>query len=193
MSRSNFAGRKVNTIVCRRWQLLSLHWTPGCPQSPRSPSNTWPGSSVHFRYWRTQPCQNQVRPCCRCSNMHHFSSARPWTRVQTAHAGKLPRPIRFAFVHLARHGVSFIGQVTSLRGACEAAELGIIIPVLVGPAAKISAVARQGHLLTASKYPPAEPGALVLEPLKAACPCRSSQASLHSCECLTKCRTAAAW
>jgi hypothetical protein len=31
-----------------------------------------------------------------------------------------------------------------------------------------------------SKYPPAEPGALVLEPLKAAYPCRSSQASLHS-------------
>jgi hypothetical protein len=32
----------------------------------------------------------------------------------------------------------------------------------------------------ASKYPPAEPGALLLEPLKAACPCRSSQVSLHS-------------
>ena len=31
-----------------------------------------------------------------------------------------------------------------------------------------------------SKYPPAEPGALVLEPLKAAYPCRSIQASLHS-------------
>jgi hypothetical protein len=31
-----------------------------------------------------------------------------------------------------------------------------------------------------SKYPPAEPGALVLEPLKAAYPCRSTQASLHS-------------
>src|SRR5271166_4146637 len=34
--------------------------------------------------------------------------------------------------------------------------------------------------LLGSKYPPAEPGALVLEPLKAACPCRSSQVSLHS-------------
>jgi hypothetical protein len=33
---------------------------------------------------------------------------------------------------------------------------------------------------TPGKYPPAEPGALVLEPLKAAYPCRSSQASLHS-------------
>src|ERR1700738_1535430 len=31
-----------------------------------------------------------------------------------------------------------------------------------------------------SKYPPAEPGALDQEPLKAAYPCRSSQASLHS-------------
>ena len=35
-------------------------------------------------------------------------------------------------------------------------------------------------LLHCSKYPPAEPGALVLEPLEAAYPCRSSQASLHS-------------
>jgi hypothetical protein len=40
----------------------------------------------------------------------------------------------------------------------------------------------RNHMLAAgcfrsisSKYPPAEPGALVLEPLKAACPCRSSQ------------------
>ena len=36
-----------------------------------------------------------------------------------------------------------------------------------------------------SKYPPAEPGALVLEPLKAACPCRFSSAPLNSKECLT--------
>ena len=36
-----------------------------------------------------------------------------------------------------------------------------------------------------SKYPPAEPGALVLEPLEAAYPCCSSQASIHSVECLT--------
>jgi phosphate acetyltransferase len=35
---------------------------------------------------------------------------------------------------------------SSLRGACEAAEAGIIIPVLVGPAAKITAVARQFDL-----------------------------------------------
>jgi phosphate acetyltransferase len=35
---------------------------------------------------------------------------------------------------------------TSLRGAVEAAEAGIIIPILVGPAAKISAVAREHHL-----------------------------------------------
>ena len=32
---------------------------------------------------------------------------------------------------------------TSLRGATEAAEAGIIVPILVGPAAKISAVARE--------------------------------------------------
>ena len=32
---------------------------------------------------------------------------------------------------------------TSLRGACEAAELGIIIPILVGPRSKIAAVAKQ--------------------------------------------------
>jgi phosphate acetyltransferase len=35
---------------------------------------------------------------------------------------------------------------TSLRGAVDAAEAGIIIPILVGPAAKISAVAREHHL-----------------------------------------------
>src|SRR5262245_48784194 len=32
---------------------------------------------------------------------------------------------------------------TSLRGPVEAAEAGIIVPILVGPAAKISAVARE--------------------------------------------------
>ena len=35
---------------------------------------------------------------------------------------------------------------TSLRGAIEAAEAGIIVPILVGPAAKISAVAREHGL-----------------------------------------------
>jgi phosphate acetyltransferase len=35
---------------------------------------------------------------------------------------------------------------TSLRGAVEAAEAGIIVPILVGPAGKISAVARQHGL-----------------------------------------------
>jgi phosphate acetyltransferase len=35
---------------------------------------------------------------------------------------------------------------TSLRGPIEAAEAGIIVPILVGPAAKISAVAREHHL-----------------------------------------------
>jgi phosphate acetyltransferase len=40
---------------------------------------------------------------------------------------------------------------TSLRGAVEAAEAGIIIPILVGPAAKIAAVARQ-YGLNISRY-----------------------------------------
>ena len=40
---------------------------------------------------------------------------------------------------------------TSLRGAVEAAELGIIIPVLVGPAAKITAVAKQ-HGIDIGRY-----------------------------------------
>jgi phosphate acetyltransferase len=40
---------------------------------------------------------------------------------------------------------------TSLRGATEAAELGIIIPILVGPAAKIAAVAAQ-HKLDIGRY-----------------------------------------
>ena len=35
---------------------------------------------------------------------------------------------------------------TSLRGATEAAEAGIIVPILVGPSAKISAVAREHGL-----------------------------------------------
>ena len=39
---------------------------------------------------------------------------------------------------------------------------------------------RKGTLF-ASKYPPAKPGALVLEPLKAAYPYRTSQASLPLC------------
>jgi phosphate acetyltransferase len=40
---------------------------------------------------------------------------------------------------------------TSLRGAAEAAELGIIVPILVGPAAKIAAVAAQ-HKLEIGKF-----------------------------------------
>jgi phosphate acetyltransferase len=40
---------------------------------------------------------------------------------------------------------------TSLRGPCEAAELGIITPILVGPAEKITAVARQ-HGVDISRY-----------------------------------------
>jgi phosphate acetyltransferase len=40
---------------------------------------------------------------------------------------------------------------TSLRGAVEAAELGIIIPILVGPSAKIIAVAKQ-HKIDIGRY-----------------------------------------
>jgi phosphate acetyltransferase len=40
---------------------------------------------------------------------------------------------------------------SSLRGAVEAAELGIIVPILVGPAAKIAAVAAQ-HKLHVGKF-----------------------------------------
>src|SRR2546423_6741279 len=40
---------------------------------------------------------------------------------------------------------------SSLRGAVEAAEAGIIVPILVGPAAKISAVA-QRHGLDISRF-----------------------------------------
>ena len=40
---------------------------------------------------------------------------------------------------------------TSLRGAVEAAELGIIVPILVGPAARISAVAKQ-HGIDIARY-----------------------------------------
>src|SRR5262245_220358 len=40
---------------------------------------------------------------------------------------------------------------TSLRGAVEAAEAGIVIPILVGPAAKIAAVARE-HRLDISRF-----------------------------------------
>jgi hypothetical protein len=42
-------------------------------------------------------------------------------------------------------------------------------------------LARYSRTIFASKYPPAKPGALVLEPLKAAYPCRTSQASLPLC------------
>jgi phosphate acetyltransferase len=40
---------------------------------------------------------------------------------------------------------------TSLRGPCEAAELGIVTPILVGPAEKITAVAKQ-HGINISRY-----------------------------------------
>jgi phosphate acetyltransferase len=40
---------------------------------------------------------------------------------------------------------------TSLRGACEAAELAIIVPILVGPVAKITAAAKQ-HGIDISPY-----------------------------------------
>jgi phosphate acetyltransferase len=53
-------------------------------------------------------------------------------------AAKQSQPARTLVVHPC--------DETSLRGACEAAEAGIIIPTLVGPQAKIQAVARQHDL-----------------------------------------------
>jgi phosphate acetyltransferase len=40
---------------------------------------------------------------------------------------------------------------TSLRGASAAAELGIIVPILVGPVARITAVAKQ-HGIDIARY-----------------------------------------
>ena len=51
----------------------------------------------------------------------------------------------------ARTVVAHPCDETSLRGVTEAAEAGIIIPILVGPAAKISAVARE-HGLDIGKF-----------------------------------------
>ena len=42
--------------------------------------------------------------------------------------------------------VAYPCDETSLRGACAAAELGIIVPILVGPTTKITAVAKQHTL-----------------------------------------------
>src|SRR5262245_19052804 len=38
-------------------------------------------------------------------------------------------------------------EETALRGPIESAEAGIIVPILVGPVAKIAAVAREHHLV----------------------------------------------
>ena len=46
----------------------------------------------------------------------------------------------------ARTIVAYPCDETSLRGPVEAAEAGIIVPILVGPAAKISAVAREHRI-----------------------------------------------
>jgi phosphate acetyltransferase len=49
-------------------------------------------------------------------------------------------------VPAARTIVVYPCDETSLRGPIEAAQAGIIVPILVGPAAKISAVAREHGL-----------------------------------------------
>ena len=49
-------------------------------------------------------------------------------------------------VNPARTVVVYPCDDTSLRGAAEAAEAGIIVPILVGPAAKIRAVAKEFRL-----------------------------------------------
>src|SRR5262245_21757005 len=71
--------------------------------------------------------------------------------VQQTHA-KYDRLIsRAKQVPPARTVVVHPCDETSLRGAIEAGELGIIVPILVGPKEKITAVARK-HGLDIGKY-----------------------------------------
>jgi phosphate acetyltransferase len=68
------------------------------------------------------------------------------TRQEPPHA-KYERLVRAAKqTPSARTAVVHPCDESSLRGVCEAADAGIIIPILVGPAAKIKAVAREHDL-----------------------------------------------
>jgi phosphate acetyltransferase len=69
------------------------------------------------------------------SSVHHKPHAK-YERL-IAHAKQVP-PATTIVVHPC--------DETSLRGAIEAADLGIIVPILVGPAAKIATAARENEL-----------------------------------------------
>ena len=56
-----------------------------------------------------------------------------------------------------------------------------LVQQLQGTAVAASEPLKSADEISSSKYPPAKPGALVLEPLKAAYPCRTTQASLPLC------------
>jgi phosphate acetyltransferase len=73
-------------------------------------------------------------------------------QVQTSHPPKYDRLIaRAKGVQPAKTLVVHPCDETSLRGAIEAAEAGIIVPILVAPAAKLKAVASE-HNLDIAKY-----------------------------------------
>jgi phosphate acetyltransferase len=87
-------------------------------------------------------------------------------REQESEIGALTAPVPFAAppsskyerllnrakeVRAAKTVVVHPCDETSLRGPIEAAEAGIIVPILVGPAAKVSAVARR-HGLTIDRF-----------------------------------------
>jgi phosphate acetyltransferase len=77
----------------------------------------------------------QIRPIAEPSQISSIGD-RPHAKYEQliVHAKEVP-PAKTVVVHPC--------DETSLRGAAEAAEIGIIIPILVGPAGKITAAARQ--------------------------------------------------
>ena len=82
------------------------------------------------------PKDKVVRPRAALPTMHLFD---PEARLQAWIAGLAGgAPVRCAVVHPCDDG--------SLRGALEAAQHGLIVPVLVGPRARIEAVAAAGGL-----------------------------------------------
>lgn len=73
------------------------------------------------------------------------------TRVHPLHSKYKRLIARAREVPAATTVVAHPCDESSLRGVVEAAESGIIIPVLVGPEAKISAVAKE-HKLDVSRF-----------------------------------------
>lgn len=81
-----------------------------------------------------------------------IASVPPQPVPQHVPHAKYERLIEFAKqVPAARTIVVHPCDETSLRGACDAAEAGLIIPILVGPAAKIASVAHE-HGLDISRF-----------------------------------------